>query len=369
MSGRDGQQGITEGSAVGGMATTARRRRSYIGLLGRRTHPPSPEARLRIIVSRTDRLGDVVLTLPLCALLQARLGADVVVLGRRYTRPLLEASPHVNAVLEWDDDSSDDASQRALLRDARADVIIHAFPRPAIANAARSARIPLRIGTSHRWFHWIACNRLEHFSRRRSTLHEAQLNVRLARRLLGSDIPSLAELSPLTRLVPRVAVPDDVATRLRADRFTLVLHPGSSGSAREWPLAHWTALAHAIDADRVQLVVTGSATEGAALRDWMQQLPPTTVDLTGKLDLAQLIALLARADGLIAASTGPLHVAAGVGTHALGLFVATPPIHPGRWAPLGPRAEVLVAPGTELAGISPEQVRARVEDWLEGSRL
>jgi len=330
---------------------------------------PSAEATLRIIVSRTDRLGDVVLTLPLCALLQSRLGAEVIVLGRRYTRPLLEASPHVDGVLEWEDESGDESTQRELLREVHADAIIHAFPRPAIARAARAARIPLRIGTSHRVFHWLTCNRLEHFSRRRSTLHEAQLNVRLARRFLGPDIPSLAELSPLTRLVPRVPLPDSVAKRLREDRFTLVLHPGSSGSAREWPLSHWTALARSLDPDRLQLVVTGSASEGEALRGWLGELPHGTADLTGQLDLAQLVALLGRADGLIAASTGPLHVAAGVGIHALGLFASTPPIHPGRWAPLGPGAEVLVAPAADLSEISPAQVHSRVDEWLERARL
>jgi ADP-heptose:LPS heptosyltransferase len=98
------------------------------------------------------------------------------------------------------------------------------------------------------------------------------------------------------------------------------------------------------------------------------------MDLTGRLDLAQLIALLARVDGLVAASTGPLHLAAGVGTHALGLYSPTPPVHPGRWAPLGPRAEFIAAPAscagcrtggecTCMQAIAPEAVRARVLGW------
>jgi ADP-heptose:LPS heptosyltransferase len=319
---------------------------------------------VRIIVSRTDRIGDVVLSLPLCALLRSQLGARVVALGRSYTRPLLEASPYVDEVLDWDEVSgSDAAAQRDFLGTARADAIVHVFPRPDIARAALAARIPLRIGTSHRWFHWLTCNALEHFSRKRSELHEAQLNVRLAERLLGPAIPPLTELMPLTAISPQVPLPPPVAARLRDDRFRLVLHPGSSGSAREWPLEQWTALAKSLDPARVQLLVTGSAAEGAALRAWIASLPSRVLDLTGQLDLAELIALLASVDGLIAASTGPLHLAAAVGIHALGLFAATPPIHPGRWVPLGPRAEVLVAPAAELSAIAPAQVRARVEEW------
>jgi ADP-heptose:LPS heptosyltransferase len=321
---------------------------------------------VRIIVSRTDRIGDVVLTLPLCALLRSQLGVRVVALGRTYTRPLLEASPYVDEVLDWDDVSgSGAAAQRDFLRTARADAIVHVFPRPDIARAALAARIPLRIGTSHRWFHWLTCSALEHFSRKRSELHEAQLNVRLAQRLLGPAIPPLTELAALTAISPRVPLPPPVATLLRADRFRLVLHPGSSGSAREWPLDQWTALANTLDPTRVQLLVTGSAAEGVALRDWIAGLSAGVVNLTGQLDLAELIALLARVDGLIAASTGPLHLAAATGIHALGLFAATPPIHPGRWAPLGPRAEVLVASGGEVSAITPAQVRERVEAWTK----
>ena len=322
---------------------------------------------MRIIVSRTDRIGDVVLTLPLCALLRARLGAEVVVLGRRYTQPLLEASPHVDSILDWDEvQHGDEMSQRELLRAARADSIVHVFPRAEIARAARAARIPLRIGTSHRWYHWLTCNALEHFSRKRSPLHEAQLNIRLARRLLGPAIPSLAELAPLTAISPQVPLPTTVASRLGDGRFRLVLHPGSSGSAREWPLAHWKLFAESLDPARVQVLITGSASEGDALREWLASLPAAVVDLTGQLELAELIALLARVDGLVAASTGPLHLAAAVGIRALGLFPATPPIHPGRWAPLGPRAEVLTAPAADLAAISPDAVRARVSAWRDG---
>jgi ADP-heptose:LPS heptosyltransferase len=319
---------------------------------------------VRIIVSRTDRIGDVVLTLPLCALLRSQLGAQVVALGRSYTRPLLEASPHVDEVLDWDAVSERDATvQRDFLRATGADAIVHVFPRPDIARAALAAGIPLRIGTSHRWFHWVTCNALEHFSRKRSDLHEAQLNVRLARRLLGPSVPSLAVLTSLTTIAPRVSLPAAVSTRLREDRFRLVLHPGSSGSALEWPLERWATLAESLDPARVQLLITGSAAEGVALREWMSALPAGVVDLTGRLDLAELIALLARVDGLIAASTGPLHLAAAAGVHALGLFAATPPIHPGRWAPLGPRAEVLVAPDADVSAITAAKVVERVHAW------
>ena len=51
---------------------------------------------------------------------------------------------------------------------------------------------------------------------------------------------------------------------------------------------------------------------------------------------------ISKADGLIAASTGPLHLAAALGIHALGIYPPIRPMHPGRWAPVGPGAKVFV---------------------------
>ncbi|HYD52576.1 MAG TPA: glycosyltransferase family 9 protein, partial [Gemmatimonadaceae bacterium] len=263
-------------------------------------------------MSRTDRIGDVVLTLPLCAMLRERVGAEIVFLGRGYTLPVLAASPAVDRAVDWDAVPASPRARRDALAALGADAIVHAFPRREIADAARAAGVRTRIGTSHRWYHWLTCNALEHFSRKRSALHEAQLNVRLARRLLGNP-PPLDALVPFTGLVPRVPLPPHVETSLDASRCIVVLHPLSRGSGREWPLDRWRELAATLDAGRVQLVVTGSAEEGALLREWMASLRAPVLDLTGRLSLAELIALFARVDGVVAAGTGPLHVAAAAG--------------------------------------------------------
>lgn len=61
------------------------------------------------------------------------------------------------------------------------------------------------------------------------------------------------------------------------------------------------------------------------------------------MNLKQFISFIAAADGLIAASTGPLHIAAALGKVALGIYPPIKPMHPpGRWAPLGKNASYLV---------------------------
>ena len=63
--------------------------------------------------------------------------------------------------------------------------------------------------------------------------------------------------------------------------------------------------------------------------------------MTGKMDFSQFIAFISAADGLVAASTGPLHIAAALGKKVVGLFPSIRPMHAGRWAPQGPKASYL----------------------------
>lgn len=341
---------------------------------------PRPCVPLRVLVSRTDRIGDVVLALPLCGLLKSRLGAHVTLLVRGYTRPVIEASESVDAIVDWDEGSTG-RERRALVADARPDVMLHAFPRIDIARAAWTARVPQRVGTTRRLYHWVYCNRLERLARKRSALHEAQLNVQLARSLLGGDVAALTPdaLAPYGRLRPRVGVPTSLAPFMRRNRFVLVLHPRSGGSAREWPLAHYRALMDALPPERFRVLVTGTREEAAGMRAWLDALPPHAHDLTGRTTLAELIALLGAVDGIVAASTGPLHLAAAVGTRALGLYAPTRPIHAERWRPVGERATTISPPEACvpcraqvpaghcacLEAIAVHTVRERVTSWAD----
>ena len=95
-------------------------------------------------------------------------------------------------------------------------------------------------------------------------------------------------------------------------------------------------------------------------------------DAGGLLSLDQLMMLIGASDALVAASTGPLHIAAASGIRAIGLFSMRRPIHPGRWAPIGRDAHALVndpacadcAAGNDcdcITRISPQRVQGLLE--------
>ncbi len=117
-----------------------------------------------------------------------------------------------------------------------------------------------------------------------------------------------------------------------------VLHPGASVSARAWEPRRWTELAALLGARGRRLVVTGAPDE-VGLTAAVAAAAPGALDLGGSCDFAALGAILARAEAVVVANTGPAHLAAAVGTPVVSLFAPTVP--PARWRPWGVPHELL----------------------------
>jgi ADP-heptose:LPS heptosyltransferase len=295
------------------------------------------------LISRTDSIGDVVLTLPMTAWLKNQYpNCRITFLCRAYTAPIVSKYKAVDQVLILDDfTSKSEKDQVALFKNGAYDCIIHVFPNKAIARLAKKASIPYRIGTSHRTFHWLTCNIRQNFTRKNSPLHEAQLNFELVRPLGLTKIPTWAEINEATQafVVEQTSLPE------RLIPFTtepiICLHPKSQGSAKEWPMSNYIALANILLENNKVVCFTGTENEGQLFRD---QIPKheRCFDTTGQLSIDQLCWLITISEGLVACSTGPLHIAGILGKQAIGLFSPKKPIHPGRWRPLGNKSTTLV---------------------------
>ena len=254
-----------------------------------------------------------------------------------------------------------------------ADTIVHIFPNRQIAKAARRAGIAQRIGTSHRWYHYLFCNKTVNFSRKKSELHEAQLNFSLLNSLGIPTAPDLTEIVKLYGMNSEEHTEDFINQLTAGNRFNLILHPRSKGSAREWGLGNFSKLIQLVPKDTYNIFITGTEEEGKSMKSFLAKQTGKITDLTGKLTLSQFIGFIGKADGIVAASTGPLHIAAALGKVAVGLYAPMRPIHPGRWSPLGKKAGYLVLDRTCndcrknmdckcIRSIQPEQVIKKLEE-------
>lgn len=292
-----------------------------------------------IVISRTDSIGDVILTLPVTAVLKQHFpGVIIGFLGKSYTRPVIEACKFVDEFIDVDDF----LQKKVLLRGEPVECILHVFPVPRIAKRAVELRIPLRIGTQNRIYHWFTCNKLIKLSRKRSDLHEAQLNLAFLKPFGIHESFSLQQIAQWIGLEKLQPLPAQFASLIQKNKYNLILHPKSQGSAREWPLQNFLQLIQMLDTNRFNIFVSGTAKEKEHLQWLFENAGEKVTDITGKMSLREFMAFINACDGMVANSTGPLHIAAALGKDALGIYPPMRPVHPGRWAPLGKNAQVFV---------------------------
>ncbi len=296
-----------------------------------------------IIISRTDSIGDVVLTLPMAGIIKKFMPeSKIIFLGRNYTEDVIQLSEHVDEFVSYDAILKLTAKEQIQgFQKLKATHIIHVFPVKEIAVLAKKSGIKNRIGTTNRLWHWFTCNIKLKLSRKNSDLHEAQLNTKLLVPLGIIKEFTINELVAGYGFTKIPKVDEELLNKINNNKTSVILHPKSKGSAREWGLENFSSLIRQLDKQRYTIFISGTKAEGELLKEFIQQ-HPEAIDLTGQLSLQQFIAFINQCDALVAASTGPLHIASALGKKAVGLFAPMRPIHPGRWKPLGVQASYLV---------------------------
>jgi len=294
----------------------------------------------KILLIRTDRLGDVILSTPVAtAIKQVLPDSRIAFLSRNYTRDLLEQHPDIDDVLV-EDEMKHEKGAIDILRRKKFDVCIALHPDARWAWRTYRAGIPVRIGTAYRAFSVFYNYRVfEH--RKHTNQHEVEHNLNLLKPL---------GISPETVLF-RFNVPESVQKKTRLlleqkgwnpNQPLIVLHPGSGGSAVDWPAASFGQLAKVLRGRNLAVAVTGVAAEKELIDRVVRTAQTELLRFDDELNLLELAALLKQASVVVANSTGPLHLAVAMGTEVVGLYCPVPPCHPQRWGPYGRSDSVLV---------------------------
>jgi ADP-heptose:LPS heptosyltransferase len=301
-----------------------------------------------IVVSRTDKIGDLVLSLPVFQTLKDSFPqTKITALVSPYAKEIAQGHPSIDAVeLVSKDEGIFTLADR--LKRLDADVFLALYPRPKLAFAAWLAKIPLRVGTAFRWY-GFAFNEKIRVHRSRCDRHEADYNLDLARVLKPVKIADkiLFPVPPQDRsfaddLLKEKGVP------LKA-RFVAV-HPGHKGSALNWSPQRYAKAITALLAQGRRVVVTAGPDETALIAQVQSFLGPEAkknkpVLLIGECTLKQLAGVYQRADVFLSGSTGTMHLAAAVGTPTVALFCPIPATTPARWGPWGNKSVVLMPEG------------------------
>ncbi len=294
-----------------------------------------------IILSRTDSIGDIVLAMPVAGMLKKHFpGIRVALLGRSYTKDIALACEHIDSFIDYEDFMKSEV----LIDGKKAQAILHLITQSDISYRAKKLAIPLRIGTRSRLYHWFTCNRLVALSRKKSRLHEAQLNLKLLQPLKIYEPLPLPEMENYFGLTRLQTLSPTYQVLLDPARYNLIIHPKSRGNAREWPMEHFISLISMLDERHFKIFISGVESELPFINALVNKLQKDVNIIAGKINLAQFISFINQADGVIANSTGPVHVAAALGKDVIGIYPPLKPKDPGRWGPIGRHAHVMVLP-------------------------
>ncbi|RYF43526.1 MAG: glycosyltransferase family 9 protein [Comamonadaceae bacterium] len=301
----------------------------------------------RILVIATRQIGDVLLTTPLIRAARGRWPqAHIEVLGFAGTLGMLRGNPDVDMLIEsparlgwrgfW-------ALLRRLWRSYDLALVTQPGDRAHlmgwVAARQRSGIIPERGGSN--WWKSALLFHAVHSAGDGGELHVVAEKLALLAPWTGPQHGQVQD-GPAKVVPPApAALPADIESLLTPG--AVVLHAPSMWPYKQWPLAHFRALAAALLARGHQLVLTGSA--GARDQECVAALrglapSPQLLDCSGRLDFNQLANLLGRAALYIGPDTSVSHLAAASGVPVLAIFGPTNPL---RWAPwpAQPRAHAL----------------------------
>ena len=277
---------------------------------------------MRILIIRTDRIGDMILTLPMAAAIkQARPTDHVIMLARAYTKPLVSLCPDVDEIFLYDEGESLSTLVKQL-RSINADAVLIPSPKFRLVFAAYLAKIPIRIGTAYRWYS-LLLNRKIREHRKTAERNEAEYNLRM--------------LSEIAINANNDILPTLEKSKLPINSLTgsyIVFHCGTGGSTDAWSADHWVELAKKLfEQYHYTIVLTGTANEGEFLFILAERMKHYGIDvhILSQGDLLQLAAVLSQAKLVVSAGTGPGHLASALGAPTVGIFPLRTPISKERW--------------------------------------
>ena len=327
----------------------------------------------RILVVRTDRIGEVLLTTPiLTALKEALPEAKVSMMVKPEVKELVEDNPCVSEIIEYGEgkigeDKGGEGKIRGnkgtvgkvrgkkgwirkafrlknILKERNFDAVIIVNPKKEFHLAAFLAGIPVRVGFDRKWG-FLLTHKVKDL-KCLAQKHEIEYNLDLVR-ALGIEPHSIK---------PVLYIKEECPISAPGGEPLIAIHPCTSNPKKQWPRHSFAKLADMLARGGNSIVwVSGPDEAAQSRRGAVSLMKGRSIDLSGKTSLKGLAALLKKCRFLVSGDSGPVHIAAAVGTPVVAIFgTSDPGSNPTRWGPYG--AGHIVIQKDRLEDITPEEV-------------
>jgi len=296
----------------------------------------------RILVVRTDRIGDVILSTPVIKALRKALPcAYIAMMVSEYAKDIVDGNPYLDEVIVYDKEARHKgwfSSFRfsAELKKKRFDLAIILHPTNRAHIVTFLAGISRRIGYDRK-MGFLLTDRLKH-EKHLGQKHEAEYNLDFMR-FLGIEPLDTELFMPIKKesetWLEELFKKEKIDTR----RKLLVFHPGASCPSKIWP---WQSFADLMDklADKygAYVFLVASQKDRHIAKAISARMHAKVINLSGLTTLSQMASLLKRCSLFISNDSGPVHIASALGAPVISIFGRKQPgLSPRRWGPLGLR--------------------------------
>lgn len=278
---------------------------------------------MKILILRLSSLGDIVLTQPVCAWLRERYPEARIdyMVKEQYLEllPLLGCSLNPIAYHK-------NLSSHLQLKKEHYDLVLDLHGKLStwlLRNAARG--------------HKTAVYNKERGRRLKILKGKRELAIRSTVDLYQSGLDKIFSQVQLEspRLYP---LADTGLPELESTAKRILIFPGAMHNTKRYPSTYYKQLIGMSPKDW-QFIISGSPGEAALCEDIASE--GRAINLAGKLDFSQILALMQSADWVISSDSGPMHLAAALQRPQIAIFGATHPCL--GFAPQNPQARILVA--------------------------
>lgn len=299
---------------------------------------------MRILISRPDRIGDVVLSTPIPRAIKKQFpGSFVAILLKEYTRDIYLNNPYVDAIITADDLFGGNVSFRDKVKEIRKYKFTHSLallPNQKINYLLFFAGIRNRIGEGTRLYQYITFTRSVSRNNYNPLRHEADYCMDLARKI-GVQTNDLASEIFLSGEEKKEAL-HNREQFLSGKKYLIGIHTSSGNSAPNIPAEKYRALALRLSENKDYAIAITDNIIPEELKDIQGVVYPNI-----NLPLRESLKRFAALDCLVSASTGPMHLCAGLKVKTVSLFCPLTACSPILWGPQGNEGKIIL-PGKEF---------------------
>jgi heptosyltransferase-2 len=298
------------------------------------------QKRKKILIMRTDRLGDVILSTPVIANLRKFYpDSYIAFLCRPYTKDVVEGNPYLDEIIIYDKNNKHKSIFSSVkfclsLRKKKFDTVFILNPNNRSNILAFFAGIAHRIGLNRKMGHLLT-QPIED-KKHEGKKHELEYTLDILKEA-GIPITEKQAYFPIKKESEKRIEELLLANGIKNNDF-VVIHPSASCPSKRWMLDNFIKLSRLIkEKTNLKVIIISSKEEKKFAEELAKE--EGVIDFRGILTISDIGALLKQSKVFVSNDSGPVHIAASLNVPVISIFGRNDPgLSPVRWKPLGKKS-------------------------------